>query len=506
MTLPRPAWIPRRERAALLAGLLLVACCTAGCTTYSTKMVNLRPELAAGDFESALATVEKETGKKDRMLYFLERGLILHYADRWRESNVAFAKGEDLADELYTKSLSEGALSLFSNDGAISYRARPFELAMVPYYKALNYIYLHDREAAQVEARRASLQLERYVDATLEGVREEDRGDLEIIRNNAFLLLVSGLLYDWDGALNDAFIAYRNSAHAFQQSHALLGTEIPPSLAADLERTGRRLGFAAELDQLRSAAPDVFTSRTDTVDAPRNRADYEEAATWQSGQGEVVLFLESGFVSQKMEVSFDFPVFEGEAYSDSDYWGWEIYGGMGDTQALIAGRTVEYWVSVAAPELEDSDGALGRARVRAVPADSVTAAAHGNVPAPPGRRVESLSRQARVTFDAEKPSIFFKTILRGLTKYLASRGAEKAGGGLAKWATNILGAATESADTRSWLTLPADVHLVRLALPAGTWDLEVLMTGPHGSDLGMQVIEGVEVRSGDWTFLSRRLF
>ena len=44
-----------------------------------------------------------------------------------------------------------------------------------------------------------------------------------------------------------------------------------------------------------------------------------------------------------------------------------------------------------------------------------------------GARVSDLRRAARVTFEAEKPTIFFRTILRGLTKYLASRGAAGAG-------------------------------------------------------------------------------
>ena len=56
--------------------------------------------------------------------------------------------------------------------------------------------------------------------------------------------------------------------------------------------------------------------------------------------------------------------------------------------------------------------------------NQVTAPVHGVWVAAPGleaearsARVANLARQARVTFDAEKPTIFFKTILSGLTKY-----------------------------------------------------------------------------------------
>ena len=199
----------------------------------------------------------------------------------------------------------------------------------------------------------------------------------------------------------------------------------------------------------------------------------------------------------KSQVRFDFPIFEGEAYDDPDYWSWQLWAGMGNTQALVKGRKVEYWVSVAAPELRDGQrGAVAGARISA-------GVGGGNAVT---YRVENLSRQARITFEAEKPSIFAKTILRGLTKYLASRGAEKAGGEWAKLAANIFGAVTESADTRSWLTLPEHVNLARLSLAPGVYDLQVELLDYQGRTLQTETIPQVEVKLGDWTFVSRRVF
>ncbi len=492
---PRPRTVART--AAVLALLLWTLFLTTGCATYSAKLKNLKPQLANGEFDKALATVEKESGSKDRLLYYLERGLILHYADRFAESNEAFAAAERTADDLYTKSVSEGAFSLFSNDNAISYRARPFEMAMVPYYKGLNYIYLGQRNEAQVEARRASQLMSKYVDATLNGLRDEDKGDFEKIRNNAFLLYYSGMLYDWDGELNDAFVAYRNAAVAYQKNHELLNIDIPPSLGPDLTRVAGRIGLRGELDQLHKTCPDVFPFGEDSDGLPRTRQDYEKAAAWRQGNGEVVLLLESGFVAQKSQIRFDFPIFEGEAYNDPDYWSWQIWAGMGNMQALVKGRKVEYWASVAAPQLDDGQpGPVAGARVTAGVAGDHTVTT----------RVENCTRQARITFDAEKPSIFFKTILRGLTKYLATRGAEEAGGSWAGLAANIFGAVTESADTRSWLTLPEHVNLARISLPPGTYDLQVELLGPRGEKLSMQIVPAVEVHAGDWTCISRRVF
>ena len=71
---------------------------------------------------------------------------------------------------------------------------------------------------------------------------------------------------------------------------------------------------------------------------------------------------------------------------------------------------------------------------------------------------------------------------------------------------NIFGAVTESADTRSWLTLPEHVNLARISLPPGTYDLEVEVLGPGGRPLFTRTVAGVTVAAGDWTFVARRVF
>ena len=371
---------------------------------------------------------------------------------------------------------------------------------MVPYYKALNYLYLGDPNGAQVEARRASQLLNKYVNASVKGMRQGDGDLLMQVRNNAFLLYNAGMLYDSDGEINDAFTAYRNAAMAFQNNHTILDLDIPPSLAQDLERVAGRMGFYSELEQLKKDCPQVFAvaglqAPDDSVKTPE---DYEAAVKnkgWQAGNGEVVFFLEAGFVAHKTQVRFDFPVFEGETYSDSDYWSWQIYAGLGNMQAMVKGRRIEYWVSVAAPELQDPLGVIGGARISAGVGGS-----HALT-----YQVSNLSRKARINFDAEKPTIFFKTIARGLTKYLASKEIGKQSD-VAGMLANLFGSATESADTRSWLTLPENIHLARMSLPAGIYDLKVDVLDRRGHVLTTQVIPGVEVKAGAWKFVSHRVF
>ncbi len=473
---PRPRSLARALVLVAAAGAL------SGCATYSSKLADLRPQLVAGEYDAALATVADKTGGKDVLLAYLEQGLLLHYAGRFAESNEALAAAERTAEELYARSISEGALSLITNDMAISYRARPHELAMVPYFRALDYIYLGDREAAQVEARKTSLMLSRYVDATISGIARGETDDLERTRNDPFMLYFSGMLYDWDGSLNDAFVAYRNAATAYQDLFRLLGLQIPPSLARDLQRVSDRLGFGPELDQLRVACPDVFAA-----------AGAPAATGWPPGTGELVLLVEVGFLPARQQVSLQLPIFESDAYDDDDVWAWELAGRARSGRTRFAGHDIEYWLSVAVPTLEQRRSPVRRVRAHAAGRTASGALAH------------HPAATAQITFEAEYPTILFKTILRGLAKYLATREAEQQGKFLGLLA-NVMGVATETADTRGWLTLPEHVQLVRLTLPAGVHDVSLELAGADGRELGQVTIPGLEVRAGDWTFHNHRVF
>ncbi len=464
--------------------LLVLLLMTTGCATYSSRVADLRPQLANGEFTAALKTLDEGTGGKDRLLLLLERGLVLHYADEYVASNEAFAQAEDLAEDLYTKSISQGALSLLTSDEAISYRARPFELAMVPYFKALNYLYLGQRSAAVVEARRAELSQAKYVELTVAELRPQDGSELKQLQADPFLLYFSGLLHDQAGEINEAFISYRNAAVAYQQAQDLLEVKAPSSLADDLTRTAYQLGFRDELDAVVQSCPTVFQQ---PPRVPETVAD----------TGRLVVFVETGFVPRKTQVRFDFPVLSGEAYHDPDYWSWEIYAGMGDFHAMTSGHKVEYWVSVAAPELQDglSD-----------PVARIHLAGNQGTQTGDGGVVANLAREARVTFDAEKPTIFTKTILRGLTKYLATRQAKKSMGKVGGFLANILGSATEKADTRSWLTLPDHILMGSLQLPAGRQSVKVDLLDHQGRLLRTTNLQDVEIKAGGWTFISRRVF
>ena len=73
-----------------------------------------------------------------------------------------------------------------------------------------------------------------------------------------------------------------------------------------------------------------------------------------------------------------------------------------------------------------------------------------------GVLVEDIEAAAMKTFESELPTIMLRTVVRGVLKYLGFRRANQQGE-VAGRLVNLLNVVTESADTRSWQTLPNQI-------------------------------------------------
>jgi tetratricopeptide (TPR) repeat protein len=474
---------PCRSAAAAFAGVAAAAVVLAGagCATYVASNVELRTLLAAGDWQRALARIDARPGGTDELLELLQRGHVLHYAGEFEESNASFQQAEDLSAALYTRSVSQAAASLIVNDTTIDYRGTPHELAMVQFYRAFNYLSLGDADAAQVEARKATLRLADAVEATLREIeRPEDREAARGLQDSGFLHWFSGLLFEANGSANDAFVAYRNAARAYLAGGALTGLAPPSQLGRDLERIGLQYGFRTEVEALQTAWPELFSA-------------VEESPA--AGGGEVVFVLETGWVATRDQVILNIPILDidEKTYGSTDEWARELVKRSAPGWSPASDVTIEYWLTVAMPVMAPPItgrvvGARitgGGAKVASVPADD-------------------LSRRAEATFEAARGQILFKTLLRALVKYAATRTAERENE-TAGLIVNLLGVLSERADTRSWLTLPDRLSVARLRLPAGRHELLVDYLDATGAVVVSQV-EIVEVTDGGWLFLNRRLF
>jgi uncharacterized protein len=126
--------------------------------------------------------------------------------------------------------------------------------------------------------------------------------------------------------------------------------------------------------------------------------------------------------------------------------------------------------------------------------------------------VEDVNEMARKSLEARLPAITSRAVARMVVKSVATKAAkdnsDQLASSLGPWGS-ILGAAmdvgstlTERADTRSWSLLPGNIHMARLNLPAGKHDVKVSYYDANNALLGSVDYPGVEVRSGQKTFMA----
>lgn len=441
--------------------------------------MGLRDDLTEGQFEEALHDIESNTKEKDRLLTLLEKAQVEHYAGQWTASNDNFELAENRAIELYTRSLSREALALISNDRSLAYRADPFEMAMIPYYRAFNYLALDQAGEARVEARKAGEMLKGAVHALYRQLETGPSTKKETLEANGFLLYFSGLLYEINHEPNDAFIAYRNALRTYAQEENTLGLSIPSWLGQDLIRTGRTLGFSGEIEDLRSEFPSAFPDQLISSGPSRE-------------QGTLAVFVETGWIPHKDQINLSLPILTTDHFTDYDQWASQVAGRANwNTHAT---PSISYWLSVALPTMPPE-----------TPGNTITGRMQVGASSVETQIVDSLERRARLNFEVTYPKILVRTIVRALIKYAASNAAGKEDETVGLL-VNLLGMLTERADTRSWLTLPGQILLLRMDLPPGDYDIDLEFRDAGNNIIAGQTLTGIHIEAGRWVVYNRRIF
>lgn len=468
-------WINSR-----FAAIALIVSLTFGCASTGEVQEQVARKMLLDDYVGAIEIVESQREKafdgKNRLLYFLERGMLLHVDGQYRESNAAFEEAKRVGDELYTLSLSNEGISLMTNDYALDYAGENFERTLIHLFSALNYILLYEPDAALVEARQVSDYLRKLqVDSTNQNVYQED----------AFARYLSALLFESGGELDSAFVDYKKAASAYLAYNADYGVHRPDSLMPNAERVASRLGSWAQNDLHdlgSSAGPRILPA-----DA-----------------GEVVILHYNGLSPIKGQDKYAIPFSEA----------WLLAGivqaaAHGDNQRDF-NRAIAFSsqisnvdvVAVAFPKFVERPYSIARMIPKA------TAALEVSRP----ELVEDIGAIAEKDLADRIVRIRAKTIARAAIKYAIQKGAEEAarqaGGeysGLLAAATQIAGNiaryASEQADKRVWSTLPDQIWMSSIVLPEGTHDISIDFMNAKQIVVESRVIPAVEVAPGTRQFV-----
>lgn len=518
---------------------LLLALVLQGCATYTDGISDAVDAFDRGDFqrsESALKGALDPDGR-DRLLYFMELGVVKHLQQDYVTSNGLLNQAEEIASLLETKSVSGKLGVLMSNPRAGPYRGTAHEKVLINYYKAMNYFGLaqkaktkNDRldalEGARIEARRMLIRLndlnsqlgtyaeikqkEKGTFSRMLSVLEELSGGLDketlVYRDDAFAHYLIGLTFEMNAEYDDARISYQKAAQSYEEGYATqyrLGAQMVTQAWFDCLRMMRLAGgFENEWPQL---ANDKLSDA--------KRLELDQWIENSRDQGELVVIEHKGRVPPAQELNINVRASSVSRSliltpsCDHNYnpcpWFYNLYSDKGlyklgvgildgvltpefyspytktiwlgpawnDFVELGMAGALGGWMRVTAPFYEPlKKPGLSTLRVSGQSYSLYEAASPAQM----------AVQQAMLTADEELQASIARAVTKSVAVSSLSSVAKKSDddrgpllGLVVDIAGSIASAASEAAETRSWLLLPYDIRIQRVQLPAGEWQAQL---------------------------------
>jgi len=444
----------------LVMMLLLIV----GCATFYKKTQDVQSAISSGNFEQANKLLEKDkkwAENNHRVLYYMNRGVVLFMLGEYEKSNQYFNKA-DFYYEDYTKKFGYEALALVTNPMTKPYKPEDFEVIMVHFYKALNFIGMNNYESALVECRRVNIRLQQFNEKYKENKNKYTR--------DAFAHNLMGIIYQAAGDYNNAFIAYRNALEIYENDYKeLFGTEIPKQLKIDLMNSAQKMGFRNEV---------TFYEKKFGFKAEESPAN----------TGDLVFFWMNGFGPVKSEWAFNFTNMgiKGDAlmFGNNELgitFPLYIGGKPAKEQAAFKNLSV---IRLAMPKYMER---------KPLAQQAVLKTSKGSYP------LELAENINAIAFQSLKDRMLREvgsSLLRFATKKVLEELSRKQDDNLGS-IISIVNAATEKADTRNWQSLPYSISYTRAALPEGEQKIQVFQTG---SGFNSTNDMSVSIRKGKTTF------
>jgi len=446
-----------------LSAFLLCSCANKSMTRYET----LAPVLKKEGFEGTIQKIEKKKddiyGKNSEFLYHFDKGMLYHYTGNNKESIKSFEKAEQVYEDLYTKSVTNEAAAIVTNDNIRPYRARPFEVLLMYQYQILNYLAIGDLDGALVEVRRAQI--------ASEALYQKDN---EKVNDNGWLRYLSAIVYEMAGEDDDAAIAYLKAAKAFEEGNISMPKEVWEFINESLTKMDR----ADDLKNFKSAPLSQTPKATDAREKGQ-----EIIVIGYAGHSPILgeMYLSGTYVSgTAMNLT----------YKDGKT------GKVGSFTVFVppvagAGSNT-FHVGFALPEKMELPQ---RTSLFSVNLD-------GKMRISP-EKVANIDAELEQNMKDENTTTMVRTATRVILRTIAAQKAKSStntGNGIFDLVKNIAvdvgQSQLEQADLRVGLFMPNSIYVTRIPVTEGTHQLNVSALGAHGQIVGDYRLDNIKVKKG----------
>lgn len=214
----------------------IVFCCLAllvsGCA--SGKLKQARSDFYSGRLDQASEVLSSpdDVSGRDRLLYYMEKGVILHYSGEYQQSIQILLQATKLMEEQDMINTAQQVESLVTNEWVTAYKGEYAERLLVHTYLMMDYLIVGQYDDALVEGKQALKVYDRYPEAC--------NGDY-------FTRALIAQCFEAVGEKNDAYIEYKKVAELLPD---------PAPIAGKLYSLGKQLGFDNEVEPYRKYVPD----------------------------------------------------------------------------------------------------------------------------------------------------------------------------------------------------------------------------------------------------------
>jgi uncharacterized protein len=454
-----------------------------GCADKSLlRFQNIAAEAGKDNYAGASQLVKKNKslyGDESTLLYFMDLGILYHYAGRYDSSIIALSEAVRIHDELFAKSVSNEAASFVANDNIRPYRGKPYEIVLLHEYLAFDYLALGKYDEALVEARQAQLFLD-------EVKRKAGKGESEYVDDGMFRYL-SAIIYQAARQRDDAAISMYHSVKAYKRGPI----PMPPSVAAQAAGILAATDRQADLKELglegtAAAASDSSGSEIIVVGHAGRSPAMGQTAFWGTyARDGVVIIHYKNAKGETVTQALPAP-------------------GLSASQASKAGRGrktrsgTTFHVKFSLPSRKD------------VPSQTRFFTVAGEA-SPIPVRTEALTQLDPLLtrdLDANHAAMLTRTAIRVVLRTIAAQETKSAISGsnpiinlILNIGTDVAADQLEQADTRNWFLLPGTVQMARIPVKPGTHSIKVEAHDASGGTLGAKGFDNIVVGPGEKKFV-----
>jgi len=435
--------------------------CLASCAavrSYDAELIHTLDQASSGNVESAIGLLQSNNPLPDKdLLYYFELGMLQRLRNRYDESQQAWLAAQKRIESREPTVLGAGADLLRSassyviSDKLRVYEAHDYEKVMLLTYMALNHLAM-----GQTENARVAIKQTHELEAMIAQARARAIAEVEAqARKRGAVTSFKELNGYPVETLDNAAVNALKNGYQSALSHYLAGFIYEslgePSLAAP----GYRL--ANELQPNQPALEEALRGLERRVRAP------------DDGLTDVLFIVSTGAAPALRSHPFRLPV------------------PVNDKLVLIP---LSFPLLIPSP-VDDAAMAL-----------TIGGAQRAEL-----TRITSIDLMARRSLKDDMPGIMLRAGVRAtasaLLQYQAQRHADKDAAAAAGVAAFALTALLQTADDRTWRTLPGEVAIARARLPAGVHDV-TLQT--HLGEQRARVNLSGRYAVIDFRVLSRQLF